>query len=452
MDGNRGYDAKHYFLNVRYNPDTDRLGGAATITARATKNLSRFNFDFHGMHVASIKVNGDPAAWRRDGDELIITPRHGLPKGDAFVVVVRYSGVPETINDTFGQSGFIHTDDGALVVGQPHVAATWFPANDHPSDKAAYTFHVTVPKGLEAVANGTLQDRHSSREWTTWTWKATEPMASYLATASVGEFDLNSYRQGGIRYWDAIDPDLLAPVAVPRTGSQLAISHRGEQSYKRLINTISVPNGGAKLSFWVKRDTEPNWDFAFVEAHTLGKGDWTTLRDLNGHTSTDRLLLPVLARPASVPGALPVGQRDPRCSPTGKTGKWWAVSGASDGWEQWEVDLSRFAGRDARVSITTRATTPPAPWCLRRRHRRFHRRWHDLVRRRRQHVRRLGRPRRPGKQQGQPQRLDRGHVGRRPSAARPGGARVIRTPGRDHRVPGGRLRSLPIFGCGGDRG
>ena len=34
MDGNRGYDAKHYFLNVRYNPDTDRLGGAATITAR----------------------------------------------------------------------------------------------------------------------------------------------------------------------------------------------------------------------------------------------------------------------------------------------------------------------------------------------------------------------------------------------------------------------------------
>ena len=352
LDGNGGYDVQHYLLKLTYDPATDLLAGVATISARATQDLSQFNLDLDGLTVRSIRVNRREATWARSDGELSITPHSGLPAESDFTTRVSYVGVPKPLIDLFGQSGFIHTDDGALVVGQPHVAATWFPANDHPSDKAAYTFHVTVPKGLEAVANGTLQDRHSSREWTTWTWKATEPMASYLATASVGEFDLNSYRQGGIRYWDAIDPDLLAPVAVPRTGSQLAISHRGEQSYKRLINTISVPNGGAKLSFWVKRDTEPNWDFAFVEAHTLGKGDWTTLRDLNGHTSTDvgfscpywLGLHPFLAHYQSAKGN--------SCSPTGKTGKWWAVSGASDGWEQWEVDLSRFAGRDARVSIT----------------------------------------------------------------------------------------------------
>lgn len=130
--------------------------------------------------------------------------------------MVHYDGVPKPVGGAqFGQSGFIHTDDGALVAGQPHVAATWFPANDHPSDKATYTFQVTVPKGLEAVANGTLEKQDSSRESTTWIWKAREPMASYLATATVGQFDLTAYRQKGIRYWDAIDPDLFAPVAVP---------------------------------------------------------------------------------------------------------------------------------------------------------------------------------------------------------------------------------------------
>ena len=41
----------------------------------------------------------------------------------------------------------------------------------------------------------------------------------------------------------------------------------------------------AGLSFWVKRDTEPNWDFFFVEAHTVGVDDWTTLPDVNGHSS-----------------------------------------------------------------------------------------------------------------------------------------------------------------------
>jgi len=132
------------------------------------------------------------------------------------------------------------------------VAATWFPANDHPSDKAAYTFQVTVPKGLEAVANGTLQDLRSSREWTTWTWKAGEPLASYLATATVGEFDVNAYRQGGIPYWDAIDPDLLSPVAQARTGNQLAISHRSEPSYKRLVRTISVPDGNVTTGQFIR--------------------------------------------------------------------------------------------------------------------------------------------------------------------------------------------------------
>jgi Peptidase family M1 domain len=40
------------------------------------------------------------------------------------------------------------------------------------------------------------------------------------------------------------------------------------------------------------------------------------------------------------------------CSPRGTTGKWWAASGSSNGPEKWRVDLSPFAGSEARVSIT----------------------------------------------------------------------------------------------------
>ncbi|WP_275411433.1 M1 family aminopeptidase, partial [Spirilliplanes yamanashiensis] len=41
-------------------------------------------------------------------------------------------------------------------------------------------------------------------------WRAAEPMATYLAMATVGEYDLDSYTRGGIRYVDAVDPDLDA--------------------------------------------------------------------------------------------------------------------------------------------------------------------------------------------------------------------------------------------------
>jgi hypothetical protein len=344
---------QHYLLDLTYEPAADCLTGEATIRARATQGLSRFNLDLDGLTVRSIDVNGDSAAWARDGGELIVSPHEGLTDDRLFTTFVEYDGVPKPIGGgQLGQSGFIHTDDGALVVGQPHGATRWFPVNDHPSDKAAYTFRITVPKGLEAVANGVLRGKRSSGRWTTWRWEAEEPMASYLATASVGEFDLRSSSEGGIRYWDAIDPDLFAPVAEPRTGSRLAISHRGDTSYKRLAHGIRVPAGGARLAFWITRDTEPGWDFAFVEAHTIGRNDWTTLRDLNGHTSTDTGsscpywldLHPFLTHYQSAKGG--------ECSPIGRTGKWWAASGASDGWEQWRVDLSRFAGRDVGVSIT----------------------------------------------------------------------------------------------------
>ena len=352
LDGNGGYDTRHYLLDVAYDPETDVLDGTAVITARATQNLSSFNLDLVGLEVRDVTVNGRDATWNRDGGELTITPPRGLRKGRHFITVVRYDGIPETIEDLFGLSGFIHTDDGALVVGEPDVAATWYPVNDHPSDKAAYTFRITVPAGLEAVANGVLISNRTRRGQTTWVWNAREPMAPYLTTASIGEFDVRSYREDGIRYWDALDPDLFISPE-PRTGEQFAYSQAASPSYKRLARTISVPDEGAELSFWVHRDTEPTWDFMFVEANTAGEDDWTTLPDLNGHTSqsTGNVcpywlgLHPFLTHYQTDDG-------DGTCTPTGTTGQWHAATGASDGMEQWTVDLSDYAGSDVEVAIT----------------------------------------------------------------------------------------------------
>ena len=354
LDGNGGYDVKHYTLDVTYDPETDVVDGKATIEARATQNLSSFNLDLDGLTVESVKVNGRWAAWSRDGAELTITPPKGLRKHRKFTTVVRYEGIPETIEDpALGVSGFIHTDDGTLVAGQPDVAATWYPVNDHPSDKAAYTFHITVPAGLEAVANGVLKAERTKRGWTTWTWVAKEPMASYLTTATIGEFDLRAYKEAGIRFWDAIDLDLFDPVAEPRTGSQFAISQQAEPSYKRLARTISVPAGGATLSFWITRDTEMNWDFVFVEAHAPGSDDWTTLRDVNGHTDQDTgFVCPFWLSLHPFLEHYQTDNGDDTCSPEGTTGDWWAASGSSGGYEQWLVDLSPYAGGDVEVSIS----------------------------------------------------------------------------------------------------
>ena len=80
LDGNGGYDVKHYDLELTYDPETDELTGDATIEARATQHLSGFNLDFVGMTVDSVEVDDRTADWERDDQELTITPSNGHPE------------------------------------------------------------------------------------------------------------------------------------------------------------------------------------------------------------------------------------------------------------------------------------------------------------------------------------------------------------------------------------
>jgi aminopeptidase N len=213
--GNGGYDVQHYDLAIRYGPGTNHLRGVATIAAVTTQSLSCFSLDLVGLTVHAITVNGDPAAWSRTRHELIITPAAALASGDALTVVVTYEGFPKgfVLPSSGAVSGFIRTADGVIVAGEPEAATAWFPVNDHPTDRASYTFRITVPTQFQVVANGVRESRDTRGDWTTHVWQAHDPMASYLATFDVGEWRMR-FRRGssGLPVIDAIDPDVLPRV------------------------------------------------------------------------------------------------------------------------------------------------------------------------------------------------------------------------------------------------
>ena len=135
--GNLGYDVARYRLDLQYEPATRTLTGRAEITARARDQLSTFHLDLRGLNVHGVTVHGRAASFRRQGQELIITPSGALRAGGRFTTVVDYGGVPGPVIDADGsRDGWIPTDDGAFVAGEPQGAPTWFPANDAPADKA----------------------------------------------------------------------------------------------------------------------------------------------------------------------------------------------------------------------------------------------------------------------------------------------------------------------------
>ncbi|MEE9298404.1 MAG: M1 family metallopeptidase [Acidimicrobiia bacterium] len=189
--GNGGYDVSHYDIDIRVDPETAELEATTTITAVAEETLATFNLDFVGLEITSVAVDGTEATYLRDGAELRISPDEGIVKGEEFTVSVEYSGRPQLIYlvSVGVQFGWIQTPEGIYVIAEPDGARTWFPSNDHPSDKARFTFHVTVPKPLTAAANGALVETIDNGDTRTFVWDLESLMATYLATIVIGEYE-----------------------------------------------------------------------------------------------------------------------------------------------------------------------------------------------------------------------------------------------------------------------
>jgi Zinc carboxypeptidase len=150
----------------------------------------------------------------------------------------------------------------------------------------------------------------------------------------------------------------------PHLGTQFMWSQLANEGYKRLAHTINVPAGGATLSFWTSYNLELDFDYMIVEAHTVGQENWTTLPDLNGHTSddltNDQACHEGWSDPANTADILhpflthyqTFNPADATCSNTGSSGSWNAATGSSGGWQQFAIDLGAYAGQQIEVSIT----------------------------------------------------------------------------------------------------
>jgi aminopeptidase N len=206
--GNGGYEVRHYSLKLDYEPQNEQLDGDATITARATQDLSSFNLDLRDLKVASVTVNGAAANFTRKGQELTISPAAGLRKGREFTTRVVYGGhVNYVLDPDHSKDGWIPTDDGAFVVNEPQGSPTWFPANDTPKDFATFDFAITVPEGRTALANGRLVSTTDNGDTTTWRWRESSPMVPYLSTATNGVFELRIGTVNGLPEYNAVDPE-----------------------------------------------------------------------------------------------------------------------------------------------------------------------------------------------------------------------------------------------------
>jgi aminopeptidase N len=210
--GNGGYDAQHYELDLTWDPNRGRIDGVTTMEAVATQALSSFDLDLIGLDVSEATVDDAAATTAREGDrELVVTPAEPIADGQEFTTQITYGGVPEPLSGQLADLGGWQSDGYEVyVASEPDGAATFFPANDHPSDKASYTLRITARDDLTVAANGTLDCSTDNGDGTrTWQFDAPEPMASYLVQVVIANLRIEeSTSPDGVPIRHAIDENV----------------------------------------------------------------------------------------------------------------------------------------------------------------------------------------------------------------------------------------------------
>ncbi|MCL2038888.1 MAG: hypothetical protein FWG85_00485 [Bacteroidetes bacterium] len=82
----------------------------------------------------------------------------------------------------------------AGTLNEPQDARYWMPCNDVPSDKALWDIVVSVPVGIKAVSNGSLDSSVIYNDVETFYWSSKCPMPTYLMTIAAADYELRIER------------------------------------------------------------------------------------------------------------------------------------------------------------------------------------------------------------------------------------------------------------------
>jgi Zinc carboxypeptidase/Immune inhibitor A peptidase M6 len=335
--------SRHFTYTVAQRPRADVLV-VAEEGAAATQA---------GTYVDALRANGHRAVvWdvadRGAPDALGVLGHFGT--------VVHYSGPDGPANATQLQLRAYLNEGGRLIEAGERAGGTVDLGGGNPSDDfsqywlGAYSRTSTpgatgfTGSGELGGFTGALGDAPGNPLDRAGTYAVTSdelPAAAYpqFASAGAGQFSgtVNPYG--------------------PYAGSFMAAAVHTDDSYKRLTRTVDLTGvsaaGKPALRTRMLWDTEPGYDHAVVEVHTVGADDWTTLPEANGRTGE--------AVPSECEAGFLAAEHPwikhyltvtaGGCTATGSSGGWHSLTGSSDGWEQVEYDLSAYAGKQIEVSV-----------------------------------------------------------------------------------------------------
>jgi aminopeptidase N len=203
-------DALHYGLDLRWDDRHRILTGSEKLTFRATRHESTVALVLgKPLHVSRVLFDGAAVTSKHSGHVLRVATGP-LARHSRHSLTISYAGTPRPVRAPTDRSdlskvGWTTMKHGeAWSVQEPFGAFTWYPVNDHPSDKAFYDITLRTKKAWHGVTDGHLRSDRVVGGERAMRWHLGTPAASYLVALDIGPY--RRYRDTGphglpVSYW-----------------------------------------------------------------------------------------------------------------------------------------------------------------------------------------------------------------------------------------------------------
>ncbi|MEN8202277.1 MAG: M1 family aminopeptidase [Bacteroidota bacterium] len=205
------YDIKHYNLLLHVSNKDTEISGSARIILEATRAMDTLVFELQdALDISKIYISEDiydtlfntQLSFLHENDAVYIQLDRQYVQEEDFAIVILYGGEAGQNRGFFaGISNASDPDYGfdvTYTLSEPHNARDWFPVKQVLEDQIdSVRIRLVCDKSLMAASNGTLMEiEERDRNTHMFTWKTNYPMAYYLLSFAVADYQDLSFKAG----------------------------------------------------------------------------------------------------------------------------------------------------------------------------------------------------------------------------------------------------------------
>ncbi len=182
-------DVTYYKLQLKLSINPDNIKGITTVNGKFITPGNSFFLNLANSLTVDSVTGANIGSFTHSNDVLRVNLNS---LSSEFAVNVYYRGLPPAT----GYGSFVFSSHGPepsiWSLSEPYGSSDWFPNKNAPADKAdSSDVWVTCPSSLTAVSNGLLKETITNPDnTTTYRWKGSYPIASYLISIAVSNYAL----------------------------------------------------------------------------------------------------------------------------------------------------------------------------------------------------------------------------------------------------------------------